>query len=86
MRFWTSLTSHFHTNHHARVSSQPSELSETAKGKQKEYVAQPDVEAQKAVHFKKGRRAKGNRLTRKHDRSSYSSYASGERLRKSVDE
>jgi hypothetical protein len=80
MRFWSSLTSHFHTHsHHTRVNSQSSELSETAKGKQPEHV-EPEVETQKTVHFKKGGRAKGKRLTRKHDRSS------GERLRKSVEE
>jgi hypothetical protein len=83
MRFWTTLTAPFHfhhshshkRSHHTRMSSKSSELSETAKGKQPE-----NVEETKTVHFKKGGRAKGRKLTRKHDRSS------GERLRKSTDE
>jgi hypothetical protein len=65
------------------VNSQASQLSEIAKGiakgKQTEHVepaAKPEAEKQK----KKGGRARGKRLVRKHDRSS------GERLRKSVDE
>lgn len=82
MRFWSSLTSHFHS-HRERVDSPASQPSETAKGKQREPVepvAEPEVETQKTVTFKGGRRAKGRRLTRKSDRSS------GERLRKSSDE
>ena len=81
MRFWSSLTSHFHTHshsHHNRVNSQTSELSDIAKGKQPENV--DNVDGRKTVHSKKGGRTKGGRLLKKnHDRSSV------ERLRKSVD-
>jgi len=69
MRFWSSLTSHFHTHsHHTRVNSQTSELSEVAKGKQPENIEHED--GRKTVHFKKGGRAKGRLLKKNHNRLS----------------